>query len=120
MGRKGMLKGMPTGHQACIFAVVWLAVVLVGSSEGTESLDDARSLVEKLLEDERSSDTSEADRLGEADTDRQVSGAPLPCCLQDPVPAGCKCFLVKADSDGLAGKANEAKQKSLDAKRGAS
>merc|ERR1711959_232786 len=109
------MKGM--GYQSCIF-VIWLAIVLVGSSEGVELLDDARSLVEKLHEDQRSSNVNE---LGEADTDGKVSGAPLPCCLQDPVPAGCRCFLVKAQGGGgLEGKTNEAKQKSIAAKGNAS
>ena len=34
----------------------------------------------------------------------KISGAPLPCCLLEVVPAGCKCFLVKADKESDAAK----------------
>merc|ERR1711959_176531 len=101
MGRAPMLTVL--GCQRCVVAL-WLAVELV---------DDGRAQVESIDEE-----SDALVLLGESE--HKLSGAPLPCCLQDPVPKGCRCFLVKANGGALAAtkkKTSEAKQKAPEARR---
>ena len=44
-------------------------------------------------------------------TDQKISGTALPCCLQNPVPSSCKCYLVKAAASSVRMETTEMKEK---------
>merc|ERR1711881_436262 len=106
--------------------VVWLAFVAVGA----ESEQNSAYAVRDGPTHAQFQDSDKVSPLGDEslqadvllqmdDAERKISGMPLPCCLQNPVPAGCKCYLVKADAEkataSVREETNEAKQKAGEA-----
>merc|ERR1712071_413027 len=114
------------GGSGCLLAV-WLALVLVGGADGvgigqeqvSRVLDDGDHDVQSLTEEADGNTWLETGETG-TEADRKIINAPLPCCLQDPVPKGCKCFLVKATPGAVSAakeKTKEAKEKAGSAKK---
>merc|ERR1712072_1368243 len=89
--------------RVCVFAV-WVAFVLsVGSADAVDLSATSSALDDRVDEMGQEVVPIEAQELVQQEAGKLHKA--LPCCLKNPIPKGCRCYVVKAKSNGHVGKA---------------